>query len=339
MLSPYYMAAIDTQVVQSEDPCNSIGHAKDLTGVLDETKRFYKELNSKLGNIKDYLVQEVETGMFSFEMYLLKQMESKQEELAQLMRQIEAREHAAEEDQLGKTLESEIKWFRVREVLLNSNAAKFGNALIETKRRVLDLRKTQSQQRMELWRLQEENNRMSLQLRNTKKSVNQREEPLKVVPEELIGLLPPLSLLMELSPKSLGSLKIREIQQYQLFKARLRSAKQRLSQCHEQSHTLPTSPQACLSPHQDLRQVFQSCFESHAKYTVEMTMPKLACAKSPASTRSSSCELLTEGEVRRRDVARVAADLAARPSVLEELIGAVFGVRMRPKHIRILSLG
>ena len=329
------MAAIDTPADQSEDPPNSTGRAKDLTGVLDETKRFYKELNSKLGNIKDYMVQEVETGMFSFEMYLVKQLESKQEELALLVRQIEGREQAVEEDQLGKTLEKEIKWFRVREALLNANAAKFGNALIETKRRVLGLRKTLTEQRMELWRLQEENKRISLQLKDKKKSPKPREKPLNVDPEGVIGLLPPLSLLMELSPKSMGSLKIREIHQYQQFKVRLRSAKQRLSQYYEKSHTLPTNPQFCLSPQSDLRQIFQSCCESHAKYTIEMTMPKL----SPASTRSSSCELLTEGDVRRRDVARVAADLAVRPGLLRELVGAVFGGGMRPKHGRILSLG
>lgn len=335
------MAAIDTQEPKaepSEDPSKLILRASDLIGVLDETKRFYKELNSKLGNIKEYMVQEVETGMFTFEMYLMNELDSKQAELAQLMAQIETQGQAAEDDQLGKSLESEIKWFRVRETILNSNAAKFGNALIETKRKVIDLRKSSGERRMELWKLQEDNKRMSLTTKGAREVVKLKKKPVNAVPEEIVDVLPPLSLLMELSPKSLGSLKIREIHQYRQLKDRLNSAKHRLFQYHGKSHTLTSGLQFSIAPKQDYRQIFHFCFEEYARYTLEMTMPRLAYARSPASTRSSSCELLTEAEVRKRDVANVAAHLASKPDLLRGLVEAVFGVKVRPRHGRVLSL-
>lgn len=309
----------------------------DLPDVLRETKHFYSELTSRLVNIKEYMNQELETGIYTFEMSLIEKLERKQAELARLIALLSAKESDIEENPLRKSLQTEIKWFKIREELLNSKAAKFGNELIELKRKVVEMRKKEAENRMILWKIQEESKIITVKLQGNRETNTKPQEVLPSAPPDLLSCLPSLNLLFELSPKGLGSLKIPEFHSYQHLKTRLHSAKTRLIQYQTQSQALTSHLITSISLKQDYKATFQTCFDAYMRFTQEITLPKLGFVRSNASTRSNSCELVTEKEGKKRDVVKALAGM--RKEQVKELAQRMFEAKNTKKHVKTISFG
>ena len=319
----------------------------DTADVLKETKRFYKELNNRLRNVKDYMDQELETGIFTFEMFLMKELETKHAELVAISKLYREREESVANDKDGVVLTNEIKWYRVRERLLDARGAKFGNSLIEVKERVIALRKKVNEGRSTLWKLQEENTRLLSRSKQQPKAAKKRED-LAILPEEIASVLPSLSLVLELSPKSVGSLKLRELRQYSDFKSAIRSVQSSLLRTRQSSQTITFSQVAETLPREDYKKVFQTCFETYLRHTLELSTQKVRMFPSTSSNKSSplmrsqstTCDSLSYGWFRKASVREVMTMVAARPDVVGGLRKAVFGAPGERKgHKRMLSLG
>jgi len=197
----------------------------DVQQLLSPTHQYHFKLASRVTDLKSYMDQEFESGIRTMELLMVRELEQKTKLVKKLTKDARRREESLETGPEAIQLKQEIDKYREREQSLDTQLADMRSAEEAYKKAALRLREITRKDGNELRALLKANYTLESHLSRDSVAWSRPVDSSLELTERLKLALPPLSVLYELSPRSIGGMKIDELHGYKSIRQLLRSKK------------------------------------------------------------------------------------------------------------------
>ena len=273
--------------------------ALDVHQLLSPTHKYHSKLSDRVTDLKSYMDQEFESGIRTMEMLMVRELHERTKQLQRLSKELQQREAAINSHAEVIQLKQEIDKYRERKQGLSALTAELINAGDLYRRTVQKLREITREEGEELRAVLKEN--YILESRVSRGYVNWP-QPVDIsgeMTERLKAALPPLSLLFELSPRSIGAMKLDEIHGYKSIRERLYSIKDLVKSRKREVHWMKRRQVATTEVPLALEKLYDEGLASLLQ-SLSLSSPSLRSPKSSVSSNKANLAVL--GLACRRDL-------------------------------------
>jgi hypothetical protein len=275
----------------------------DVHQLLSPTHQYHSKLSNRVTDLKSYMDQEFESGIRTMEMLMVRELHQKTKQLQRLSKELQHREEAINSDAEVIQLKQEIDKYRERKQGLSALTADLTNAEDLYKLTLRKLREITRKEGEELKALLKENYLMESRVARGYVAWSRPVDSSGDMTERLKAALPPLSLLFELSPRSIGNMKLDEIHGYKSIRERLYSMKDLVKSRKREVHSMKSRQVATTEVPLALERLYDEGLASLLQSlprSLSLSSPSLRSPKSSVSSNKVSLAML--GLACRRDL-------------------------------------